>query len=183
MPDLPTNIGMALLSCLSAWDLGLAKERQVVMLLSRMLDTVEALPKWNGHLYNWYNTRLAQPMEPAYISTVDSGNLCGCLIALSAGLQEKGYPELETRAKQLADAMQFAPLYDRNRNLFYIGYDCTKGAYSKSWYDLMASEARLSSYIATARGDVDVRHWARLNRSLVGPAALLWYGFLVWHDV
>lgn len=36
--------------------------------------------------------------------------------------------------------MQFAPLYDRNRNLFYIGYDCTKGAYSKSWYDLMASE-------------------------------------------
>lgn len=164
----PTNIGMALLSCLSAWDLGLAKERQVVMLLSRMLDTVEALPKWNGHLYNWYNTRLAQPMEPAYISTVDSGNLCGCLIALSAGLQEKGYPELETRAKQLADAMQFAPLYDRNRNLFYIGYDCTKGAYSKSWYDLMASEARLSSYIATARGDVDVRHWARLNRSLVG---------------
>lgn len=75
MPDLPTNVGMALLSCLSAWDLGLAKERQVVMLLSRMLDTVEALPKWNGHLYNWYNTRLAQPMEPAYISTVDSGNL------------------------------------------------------------------------------------------------------------
>lgn len=90
---------------------------------------------------------------------------------------------METRAKQLADAMQFAPLYDRNRNLFYIGYDCTKGAYSKSWYDLMASEARLSSYIATARGDVDVRHWARLNRSLVGPPALLWYGFLVWHDV
>lgn len=164
----PTNIGMALLSCLSAWDLGLTEERPALMLLSRMLDTVEELPKWRGHLYNWYDTRSAQPMEPLYVSTVDSGNLCGCLIALSEGLKEKGQPELSARAKALADAMAFAPLYDQSRNLFYIGYSCTTGRYSESWYDLMASEARLSSYIATARGDVRVRHWARLNRSLVG---------------
>lgn len=88
----PTNIGMALLSCLSAWDLELVEPRVVIMLLSRMLDTVEKLPKWKGHLYNWYDTRLAQPMKPFYVSTVDSGNLCGCLIALSEGLLEKGQP-------------------------------------------------------------------------------------------
>lgn len=164
----PTNIGMTLLSCLSACDLELTEKQRGFRLISHMLDTVEQLPKWKGHLYNWYDTRTAKPMEPIYVSTVDSGNLCGCLIALSEGLREEGQMELSERAKALADGMNFAPLYDRGRSLFYIGYDCATEAYSEGRYDLMASEARLSSYIATARGDVGVRHWAHLNRSLVG---------------
>lgn len=164
----PTNIGMALLSCLSACDLELTEQKRGLLLISHMLDTVEQLPKWNGHLYNWYDTCSAQPMEPLYISTVDSGNLCGCLIALAEGLQEKGEAALCQRAKNLAEAIRFAPLYDSNRHLFYIGYDCATETFSKNHYDLMASEARLSSYIAMARGEVNVRHWARLNRSLVG---------------
>ena len=164
----PTNIGLTLLSCLSAWDLGLAGESETIALITLILDTVEELPKWRGHLYNWYDTRQACPMEPRYVSTVDSGNLCGCLIALSQGLREAGYGKLAARAKRLADGMDFAPLYDRERDLFYIGYDCGRKRYSGSWYDLMASEARLTSYLATARGDVPPRHWTRLNRALVG---------------
>ena len=164
----PTNIGMTLLYCLSALDLELAEESRVVAILTHILETLEDLPKWKGHLFNWYDTRTAEPIPPVYVSTVDSGNLCGCLLALWGGLREKGYPELAERARALADGMPFAPLYDRERDLFYIGYDCAAGRYSTGRYDLMASEARLSSYIATARGDVSPRHWRRLNRALVG---------------
>ena len=84
---------MALLSCLAAWELGLAEEEQVAPLLGHMLDSIQKLPKWRGHLYNWYHVKTAQPLAPIFVSTVDSGNLCACLIALSQGLREKGYPE------------------------------------------------------------------------------------------
>lgn len=164
----PTNIGMALLSCLAAWELGLSERGQVTQLLGHMLDTVQSLPKWKGHLYNWYHIGTLQPLQPFFISTVDSGNLCACLIALSQGLKEKEEFQLAEQAKELADAMEFAPLFDDGRRLFYIGYDCESQRYSEGRYDLMASEARLASYVATARGDVDVRHWAHLNRSLIG---------------
>ena len=64
--------------------------------------------------------------------------------------------------------MEFAPLYDATRRLFYIGYDCAKGEYTQGWYDLMASEARQTSYLAVARGEVSPRHWRRLSRMLTG---------------
>ena len=50
----PTNIGLALLSVVAAVDLGLESRRQAIELLSNMLETIERLPKWHGHLYNWY---------------------------------------------------------------------------------------------------------------------------------
>ena len=83
----PTNIGMALLCCLAAADLELAPRNRALSLIGHILDTVEKLPKWHGHLYNWYDTAAAVPLEPRYVSTVDSGNLCGCLIALEAGIR------------------------------------------------------------------------------------------------
>ena len=70
------------MSCVAAADLELASRRHAVELIGHMLDTVEALPKWRGHLYNWYDTSEASPLWPRYVSTVDSGNLRGCLIAL-----------------------------------------------------------------------------------------------------
>lgn len=163
----PTNIGMALLCCLAAADLELTPRNRALSLIGHILDTVEKLPKWHGHLYNWYDTAAAVPLEPRYVSTVDSGNLCGCLIALEAGLREWGADGEADRAAALGAAMEFAPLYDATRRLFYIGYDCTKGEYTQGWYDLMASEARQTSYIAVARGEVEPRHWRRLSRALV----------------
>lgn len=179
----PTNIGMALLSCLAAWELGLAEEEQVTPLLGHMLDSIQKLPKWRGHLYNWYHIKTAQPLAPIFVSTVDSGNLCACLIALSQGLREKGYSELAEQAQALADAMEFRPLYDDQRKLFYIGYDCENQEFTPGRYDLMASEARLASYVAVARGDVPVEHWASLNRSLVGRRQYCGDGVLDGHHV
>ncbi|MDD5937901.1 MAG: hypothetical protein PUC36_02660, partial [Clostridiales bacterium] len=164
----PTNIGMALLSCAAAADLELVSRRRAVELIGHTLDTVERLEKWNGHLYNWYDTSDCAPLWPRYVSTVDSGNLRGCLIALRETLYEWGEDALARRAKVLSDAMNLSPLYDRERKLFTIGFDAEKGEFTRGWYDLMASEARLSSYLAVALGEVEPRHWRRLGRMLVG---------------
>src|SRR5262249_4072913 len=55
----------------------------------KTLDTLDALERYRGHLYNWYDTTTLEPLQPAYISTVDSGNLLGCFLALGQGLQDK----------------------------------------------------------------------------------------------
>ena len=166
----PTNIGLTLLSILCAMDLALEQREDGLARIRALLDTLESLPKWNGHLYNWYDTRSLEPLEPRYISTVDSGNLCACLIAARAGLSEYDAPELAARADAIADAMRFSPLYDMERRLFYIGTEPGKQP-AAAWYDLMASESRLCSYLAVARGDVPRAHWRRLSRALLqyGP--------------
>jgi len=164
----PTNIGMALLSCVAAADLELVPRREAAGLIAHMLDTMEKLEKWKGHLYNWYDTSDCAPLWPRYVSTVDSGNLRGCLIALREALYEWGEGELARRAEKLSDEMDFSPLYDRERKLFTIGFEVEKGTFTSGWYDLMASEARLTSYLAIALGEVSPRHWRRLGRGLVG---------------
>lgn len=163
----PTNIGMALLSVLAAADLDFLTRDRAAALLGHMLDTLEALPKWRGQLYNWYTTDTASPMAPRYVSSVDSGNLCACLIAAREGLYEWGEGTLARRAEALSGAMDFSDLYDAERKLFYIGYDVERECYTQGWYDLMASEARQTSYLAVAKGQVDNRHWRRLGRMLV----------------
>jgi len=163
----PTNIGLALLAALAAADLGLTPRQKAMRLIEHMLTAAEKLPKWQGHLYNWYDTRSGLPLQPAYVSTVDSGNLAGCLITLREGLLEQGETALAARADALCGGMSFAPLYDAERKLFFIGWNAADGTPTEGWYDLLASEARQTSYIAAARGDVPPRHWRRLSRALV----------------
>ena len=164
----PTNIGMALLSVMAAADLDLTPRKRAVELISRVLDTVEGLDKWRGHLYNWYDTAAAQPLRPRYVSTVDSGNLRGCLIALREGLYQWGEDVLARRAEALSDGMDCAPLFDPERRLFSIGYEVEQDKLTDGFYDLMASEARQTSFISVARGEVPARHWRRLGRMLLG---------------
>lgn len=78
------------------------------------------------------------------------------------------YEELIRRITKLIDATEFSPLFDNKRLLFSIGYNVEDGHLSKSYYDLLASEARQTSYIAIARGEADRRHWMRLGRKLTG---------------
>ena len=164
----PTNIGMALLSVMAAADLDVLPWKRAVELISRILDTVEGLDKWHGHLYNWYDTATLLPLRPRYVSTVDSGNLRGCLIALREGLYQWGEAALARRAEALSNAMDCAPLFDRERRLFSIGYEVEQDKLTDGFYDLMASEARQTSFIAAAKGEVPARHWRRLGRMLLG---------------
>jgi cyclic beta-1,2-glucan synthetase len=84
------------------------------------------------------------------------------------------------RAEALSAGMRFDFLYDAERKLFVIGYNATEGRADNSYYDLLASEARLGSFLAVARGDVPAEHWFQLGRGLApvaGSQALLsWTG-------
>lgn len=163
----PTNIGLSLLCCLAALDLQLTFPSRASEWIVKQLETLEKLERWHGHLYNWYDLETAAPLAPRYVSTVDSGNLCGDLLALAQGLRELGEEDLARRAQRLADEMDFSLLYDAARHLFYVGYDVETAQYNSSHYDLMASEARMTSYLAVARGEVPHRHWRQLSRGLL----------------
>lgn len=82
----PTNIGMYLLSALSAFDLGYIAIRDLRERVTDTLDSMDRLQRYRGHFLNWYRTDDLQPLPPAYVSTVDSGNLIGALIVLARGL-------------------------------------------------------------------------------------------------
>ena len=162
----PTNMGFALLSALCAHALGVDNGRGLA-LAERMLTTMEQLPRWNGHFYNWYHTCTLRPMPPLYVSTVDSGNCAAALLAAANALRGWGQDALAARAQALCDGMDFALLYDPQRRLMHIGIDTGSGKRSEGYYDLLESEARLTSYFAVARGDVPREHWRALSRAQV----------------
>jgi len=293
----PTNIGMAMLSTMAAHDLGYLTTNVLLERLDTTLRTLESLERYQGHFLNWYDTATRAPLHPRYVSTVDSGNLAGCLIALAQGLIEierkpqtraqrmegladtaallaassasshaglgprstvteinriaralvnaapadtenalteeevrtlgsqlasaaatlerSPVPELtndlvywceavvdaiasisadETvaadalhglagRLTAMADAMRFDFLYDRRRRIFSIGYRLADadgpGRLDAAFYDLLASEARLASFVAIAKGDVPQDHWFHLGRlvtNIDGRATLMSWG-------
>jgi cyclic beta-1,2-glucan synthetase len=188
----PTNIGLQLLSTVSAFDLGFIPVERMVDRLERAMQTMATLRRYRGHFYNWYDLGDLSVLEPAYISTVDSGNLAGHLIALRQALHTLADApdrpsELRDRLLALADqsgafeeAMDFRFLFDEEHELFSIGYQEGSQTRDASSYDLLASEARLTSFVAIARNQVGVDHWFRLGRTLTrtaGEAALVsWSG-------
>jgi cyclic beta-1,2-glucan synthetase len=84
------------------------------------------------------------------------------------------------RANQLFREMDFSFLFDPTRKLFSIGFRVRDGSLDPSYYDLLASEARLTSFLAIAKGDVEPDHWFRLGRALTpvgrGSALISWSG-------
>jgi cyclic beta-1,2-glucan synthetase len=84
----PTNIGLLLLSTLAAYDLGYMGLLELSTRLQLTFETLEKLERYRDHFLNWYDTRTLEPLLPRYVSTVDSGNLACCLLALQQGLQE-----------------------------------------------------------------------------------------------
>ena len=300
----PTNIGLYLLSTVAARDFGWCGLRDALDRIEETLGTMVRMHKHRGHLYNWYDTRDLRPLDPRYVSSVDSGNLAAHLITLAGafrewqktpeppasaidgladaldlarealrafkfspgqtitqGLLETAFSDLElslrprtqaldpkidalheaaerastlvdmvrtlasesdpahsaelvywveaTRrtidswrsdllardpagfivehleslaniAQDLAAAMEFDFLLDSQRKLLSIGYRATDGTLDDSCYDLLASEARLASFIAIAKGDIPARHWFRLGRTVTpigaGAALVSWSG-------
>ena len=289
----PTNIGLQFLATMSACDLGFLTRAEMLDRLERAFDSVDRMSRVHGHLYNWYDVGDLRVLDPPYVSTVDSGNLAGHLVALAQGclaladapvdddtrlwaaLDAAGLeytaPEtlartpdgvswvgerlvayetvildlrrratavasspdivattlwgrqrleaassalsafqlnadddagmslrvaaraslgaatlvdrleaLARRARDLAMGMDFSLVYDPQRRLLSIGYDARSGRLDESSYDLLASESRLASFIAVAKGDAATEHWFRLGRSLTvadGATALVsWSG-------
>jgi cyclic beta-1,2-glucan synthetase len=300
----PTNIGLYLLSAASARDLGWIGTLEATERLEATLSTMAGMARCHGHFYNWYDTRDLRPLDPQYVSSVDSGNLAGHLIAaanacrdwrslplaeqrrfegvadaldltrdearrlrdirqsrsvtwkrfddelarLASGLRQASTggvsaerrladlgeqaailvdtareiaieedlyagtdlefwteavracieshlrdldaqfaAPLEARLKALEDvarsmalSMEFDFLLDPDRLLLSIGYRVPEGALDPSCYDLLASEARLASFLAIAKGDAPARHWFRLSHAVIpagnGAALISWSG-------
>jgi cyclic beta-1,2-glucan synthetase len=188
----PTNVGLYLMAVACAREFGWIDTDQMAARLSATLDTLERLPKHDGHLLNWYDTQTLQILQPAYVSTVDSGNLAGLLLTvaqacLELATQAKGPPEtnaalqrIAVRCHTLHEAMDFRGLYDAKRQLFHIGLRVAEQALDASYYDLLASESRLTSFLAIAKGDIPRRHWQALGRPFlsvgVTPGLKSWSG-------
>ena len=78
----PTNIGMLLMVYTSVYELGYVGLMTLITRLTYAQKSIDRLERFNGHLYNWYDTQSLQPLKPRYISSVDSGNLAASLLVL-----------------------------------------------------------------------------------------------------
>ena len=277
----PTNVGLYLLSTVSAYDFGWISQSDAAERLEQTMRALGELARYRGHFFNWYDTQSMAVLEPKYVSSVDSGNLAGHLIAAASacrqwaqtngqnlaaadgiadamGLLEEtileternpaiadgigklqsvvkfsnaspsvlisesdwervrevalelaslldhavstpmasvwaravantadchrracitdseGKRSLRRRLTAIADAaeymafsMEFGFLLDQERELLSIGYSVDADRLDESCYDLLASEARLASFIAIAKGDLETRHWFRLGRTAI----------------
>jgi cyclic beta-1,2-glucan synthetase len=230
----PTNIGLYLTCALAARDFGFIDTPGLIERLERTMDTLEKMDKWEGHLYNWYDTVSLKPLSPMYVSTVDSGNYVACLITVKEGVAEwlKSFETTDTpfnrntnarkdprhddslkiafseelmpsmtgrsvgkndqgnwyergtalleRFNKAIQETDFRPLYDHKATLFSLGYHAERNERDNVLYDLMASEARIASFVAISLGQVSVSHWHSLGRTMtkVGkrPVLLSWSG-------
>ncbi len=168
-----TNIGLGLLTIVSAYDLKFIELDKAITMLENVVETIQKLDKWNGHLYNWYNTKTLKPLIPRYVSTVDSGNFVGYLYTLKEYLEQKKHTQYKDRIKVLIDIVEkiiqdtdFSYLYSTENRLLSIGYNIEENKLTDTYYDLLASEARQASLIAIAKKDIEAKHWNNLSRTL-----------------
>ena len=167
-----TNIGLSLLTIMSGIDLEFISLEEGTELILNIIEIIEGLEKWNGHLYNWYNIKNKNPLMPRYISTVDSGNFVGYLYVTRGFFYEK-YKKDDEKIKNIIDRISnlientdFSKLYSKQHGLFSIGFNVEDGKLSDSYYDLLASEARQASIVAIAKKDIPSKHWNNLSRAL-----------------
>ncbi|MCX8999274.1 protein ndvB [Rhizobiaceae bacterium BDR2-2] len=290
----PTNIGVYLLSTISARRFGWIGFQETIERLENTVSTIERMEKYRGHLFNWYHTDTLDTLGPRYVSTVDSGNLAGHLVAVSSALREwaeapsahlqadldglgdvagiltevvaelpddrknvrplrrrleeriagfstalvsvkrehefasiriinlavlardldklaanlhhevrsaaseevtkwtqalvrtcEGHvadsvfdisnieplrvqlASLRDRTRNLAFSMDFSFLFRKERRLLSIGFRVDSNELDEACYDLLASEARLTSLFAIAKGDLPTEHWHKLGRQVV----------------
>jgi len=165
-----TNIGLSLLVMVSGADLNLISKEEAIEKIYKILEKILYMQKYNGHLYNWYNTQNLDPIYPRYISSVDNGNLIGYLYTLKEFLIENiDLPKAKEGIDiidKIIEETDFSFLYNYKNNLFSIGFDVETGKLTNSYYDLLASEARQTSFVAIASKQVPQKHWNSLSRSL-----------------
>ncbi|HEX5959800.1 MAG TPA: glucoamylase family protein [Rhodanobacteraceae bacterium] len=143
----PTNIGMALLANLTACDFGYLTYSGLLRRTAATLDTLKELPRHRGHFFNWYDTQTLQPLPPRYVSSVDSGNLMGCLLVLANALEHGDDESLVLRslgaglrdtARLLGEQLQAVDAADPHANLA-----------------LAATLSEIDTLIADATGNAD----------------------------
>lgn len=153
----PTNIGLFLACALAARDFGFIDTPGLVERLERTIDSVERMEKWNGHLYNWYDTTTLEPLPPLYVSTVDSGNFVGCLMTVKEGLSEWLKTDFE------ANEGPESPMGDRGK---------TEEALHVAFAEELVPSLEAEGVDRTMRADAGVRfHGERASRETAADTA------------
>ncbi len=125
----PTNMGLALLANLSAWDFGYISTGQLIERTDNAFRAMEAMERYKGHFYNWYDTESLQPLLPMYVSTVDSGNLAAHLLTLRTGFI--ALPE-----ESIMGAKLFDGLLDTLRVLMDVAGETASAGFIQVHHDL-----------------------------------------------
>jgi cyclic beta-1,2-glucan synthetase len=146
----PTNIGLWLLGALAAGDLGYLSDDRVIALLGHTFETLHKLERHEGHLLNWYALPSLTPLEPRYVSSVDSGNLIASLWCLRHGLEELlQRPILDGRvAEGLRDAISLLEEEATGRGLAGVNAGLLRGLSREARpLDLLHSVRRLAAEV------------------------------------
>ena len=154
----PTNIGFSILSDVSASILEITDYETAKNRVKNTLDAALSLEKFKGHLFNWYDVNTKSPLEPCFVSSVDSANFITALIVA----REYFSGDIERIIDEYLKTVDFSALYDKSQNLFYIGYDKRKNIFS-GHYDNVVSESRLLSYLGVCFG-MPPASWEKLSR-------------------
>lgn len=123
---------------------------------------------------------LAGENREAALSWLEKLQSAASLATRSAIALSHRFDSLARQMDSLAQEMDFRFLYNPQRRLFAIGFNVEEAKLDRAHYDLLCSEARVASYLAIAKGDVEPRHWFQLGRPLTQtagqPALLSWGG-------
>jgi len=167
----PTNIGLALLSTLSAYDFGYISMGQLIRSIDSTLTTMDSLERYRGHFYNWYDTQTLQHLSPAYISTVDSGNLAGCLFTLQFGLSTLPNEKIVNSQlfSGLSDTLSLVvDSLDKTKSGSLRQFkDCLEAAKTQSFFNIKTSKQsfeQLANYASNLVNTIDIHsnsdaHW------------------------
>ena len=173
-----TNIGMELLAITNAYDLKFINLDECIIKLDNVIQTIEKLEKWNGHLYNWYDIKTLNPLRPRFVSTVDSGNFIASVYTTIKFLYEKklevndinGLNKIEKDINilnKIVEDTDFTKLYNNEKNLFSIGCYTEETKIIDSYYDMLMSENRITSFLAIASKQITSKHWFAMARKMV----------------
>ena len=162
----PTNIGFSLTSVVAAAELKIIDPSEAMFLLEKIVDSIEKLDKWNGHLYNWYDVKTMEVLAPNFVSSVDSANLVASMIIAKEYVARYGNNEdLKKCLEKLIKKTDFSELYSDD-DVFSIGFNDDEERLEPYCYNKFASESRIISFVAIAKGDVPSHHWFQLDKTL-----------------
>lgn len=156
----PTNLAMYFLACVAAHELGFISRKEAVRKIEKSFQTLRSLERWQGFFYNFYQSHSLKVTHP-YVSTVDSGWLAAAWIVVRQAFPD----ELGEAATRFLNEVNFGEFYDPSNGQLRLGFDQGTGAFSPYHYGLIATEARVTSFIGVGKGDLPEKHWWSIYRA------------------
>jgi cyclic beta-1,2-glucan synthetase len=195
----PTNIGLWMLSALSAHDFGYMTVDQVVEKLTHTMETTGKLERYEGHLLNWYDVQTLTPLEPRYVSAVDSGNLLGALWSLEHGLDKliqrpvldgkafEGLQDTGEILKQVVEQEGISGLDAHALDALMRAWKTTPARIADALRLLRRVEGNVRALADAARESADVEtgaaYWARQMEERVSAWLRITDRYLTWIEI